>query len=218
MPGIFKVGMSQRVPELRAEDQDLNSTGVPTPFEVEYYAFFDDAQRIEREVHLGLSDFHVQKEYFRTQLETVIKAIECRDTCRPLFRRPPKVTPPDPAALRAWQLEEDSLGLSTGKPNRSGTAYDAFMARNSPTWYQPSDQNHRHDSLPTAKNGSTLAPEVALPREATVEPDAKKADARGLKDRIRSAIKETKEHHAERAARREVIVRGDSAEPSGEES
>ena len=33
MPGIVKVGMSKRVPTERALDNDLNSTGIPTPFQ-----------------------------------------------------------------------------------------------------------------------------------------------------------------------------------------
>ncbi len=47
MPGLVKVGMSTRVPDKRARDEDLNSTGVPTPFEVQYYSFFHDKAKTE---------------------------------------------------------------------------------------------------------------------------------------------------------------------------
>jgi len=89
MLGILKVGMSQRVPELRTQDNDLNSTGVPTPYEVEYYAFFDDAAASEKEAHRKLSDYHVKKEYFQAPLSTVIDTIESIVSCKVLFRRSP---------------------------------------------------------------------------------------------------------------------------------
>lgn len=35
MPGLLKIGSSTKVPTARAAE--LNTTGVPSPFEVEYY-------------------------------------------------------------------------------------------------------------------------------------------------------------------------------------
>jgi len=76
MPGILKVGMTRRVPELRINDDDLCSTGVPTPFIVEYYAFFDDRYKAEKEAHINLKEYRHSKEFFTVDIPTAIKGIE----------------------------------------------------------------------------------------------------------------------------------------------
>lgn len=53
MPGLVKVGMTQKVPTERIKDQDLNATGIPTKFVVEYYAFFDDMVNAEKKSSLN---------------------------------------------------------------------------------------------------------------------------------------------------------------------
>jgi len=72
MPGILKVGMTERVPELRVNDNDndndLCSTGVPTPFVVEYYAFFDDRYKAEKEAHINLKEYRHSKEFFTVDI------------------------------------------------------------------------------------------------------------------------------------------------------
>ena len=74
MEGLVKVGLSSRVPTERAED--LYTTGIPTPFVVEYFAFFDDMFKAERLAHQNLSSFRHGKEFFRTDVGTAIHAIE----------------------------------------------------------------------------------------------------------------------------------------------
>lgn len=76
MVGILKVGMSSRVPDIRVADPDLNSTGVPTPFEVEYYAFFDNMRSAEQEAHIKLKRYHYSKEYFKLSIEEAVAVIE----------------------------------------------------------------------------------------------------------------------------------------------
>ena len=76
MPGLIKVGMTTRNPALRAKDDDLTSTGVPTPFIVEYSAYFDDMMEAERSAHQALSDYHYGKEFFKTDVPTAIHAVE----------------------------------------------------------------------------------------------------------------------------------------------
>ncbi len=76
MSGIIKVGRSSRVPDLRTKDRDLNSTGVPTPFVVEYYAFFDDMGKAEQLAHRALAKHHSGKEFFKIDIYTAISAIE----------------------------------------------------------------------------------------------------------------------------------------------
>jgi hypothetical protein len=74
MPNKVKVGKSIKVPTERAKE--LGTTGVPTSFEVQYYAFFDDMDEAEKRAHNTLSQFHHAKEFFDTDVPTAIHAIE----------------------------------------------------------------------------------------------------------------------------------------------
>jgi hypothetical protein len=74
MPNKLKVGKSIKVPTERAKE--LETTGVPTPFEVQYYAFFDDMDEAEKRAHNRLSAFHHGKEFFDIDVPTAIHAIE----------------------------------------------------------------------------------------------------------------------------------------------
>jgi tetratricopeptide (TPR) repeat protein len=76
MPGLVKVGMSSRNPALRVKDDDLTSTGVPTPYQVQYSALFDDMRQAEILAHQKLLQFHYKKEFFKTDVATAIYAIE----------------------------------------------------------------------------------------------------------------------------------------------
>jgi len=74
MPGIIKVGMSTKVPTERAKE--LEDTGLPMPYVVQYYAFFDDMQQAEKKAHNELSKYHYNKEFFKTDVGTAINCIE----------------------------------------------------------------------------------------------------------------------------------------------
>lgn len=74
MPNTVKVGKTTKTPDNRA--QELASTGVPTPFEIEYYAFFDDMDAAERIAHQMLARNHHGKEFFAVDVATAIVAVE----------------------------------------------------------------------------------------------------------------------------------------------
>lgn len=74
MPGLLKVGFTLRDVEKRA--QELETTGVPYKFTIEYKAIVEDVERVERDVHAGLYQFHVNKEWFKCDSKTCIKVIE----------------------------------------------------------------------------------------------------------------------------------------------
>ncbi len=76
MPGLLKVGMTKKVPTHRALDKDLNTAGVPTPFQTQYYAFFDNMIFAEQQAHKKLQQFYHGKEFFKTDVPTAICAIE----------------------------------------------------------------------------------------------------------------------------------------------
>ena len=74
MPGTIKVGMSTKVPTERAKE--LEDTGLPMPYVVQYYAFFDDMRQAEKKAHNELSKYHYNKEFFKTDVGTAINCIE----------------------------------------------------------------------------------------------------------------------------------------------
>lgn len=74
MPGLVKVGMSVKTPNLRVIE--LSSTGVPTPFVLEYYAFFYDMAQAEKIAHQTLNKYHHGKEFFSIDVAAAINAIE----------------------------------------------------------------------------------------------------------------------------------------------
>lgn len=74
MPGIYKIGMTYKKPELRANE--LNTTGVPTPFKVEYCIYIENYTMIERLIHEKLKNYQFGKEFFNYELEKCILALK----------------------------------------------------------------------------------------------------------------------------------------------
>lgn len=75
MPGLLKIGRTNRVPDARMSE--LFSTGVPEPFQIIYYAMTSDAKADEAQVHKVLSRFrHTQnREFFAINSTSAIGAI-----------------------------------------------------------------------------------------------------------------------------------------------
>lgn len=73
MLGLLKVGYSTKDPKLRSAE--LNGTGLPYDFVVEYDVLIENPRDIEQLVHRELSSFHEKKEFFRTTISTVVRAI-----------------------------------------------------------------------------------------------------------------------------------------------
>ncbi len=67
MPGIVKIGFSTKDPSLRASE--LQGTGNPEPFVVEYDVLVIDPRDIEQHVHRKLSHCHYSKEFFKIGLD-----------------------------------------------------------------------------------------------------------------------------------------------------
>ena len=78
MPGIYKVGYTLKDPELRAKE--LESTGVPHPFVVDYEILVDDPYTLEQKIHKSLSKFNENKEWFNCDFLLCIATIKkCYD-------------------------------------------------------------------------------------------------------------------------------------------
>lgn len=73
MPGLLKIGKTTTDPHERSAA--LFSTGVPTPFVVEYSWIVTDCSACERLTHQALESYRVskQREFFRVSLKTALK-------------------------------------------------------------------------------------------------------------------------------------------------
>lgn len=78
MPGIYKIGFTDRAPSSRCEELS-KSTAVPMPFELLFAAEVMDAETAERELHADFSEFRVNpsREFFRLEHKQLI---DIRDT------------------------------------------------------------------------------------------------------------------------------------------
>ena len=85
MPEIIKIGYSTKDPKLRAEE--LNHTGSPYPYIVEYEVLVEEPFQIEQKLHKALSNKHEGKEWFRCSVHDAdcIKTITGRIFLVPFF-------------------------------------------------------------------------------------------------------------------------------------
>lgn len=73
MPGLLKIGYSLKDPSIRA--RELEGTGMPTPYRVEYAALVDDPHRIEQSLHDRFAHFRKRKEWFAMTLDTLVPTV-----------------------------------------------------------------------------------------------------------------------------------------------
>jgi hypothetical protein len=76
MPGLVKIGFTTKVPTERAIE--LNTTGVPSQFQVEYYCLVESPAALESAIHrkLASSRHQADREFFRLSPDLAIQAIE----------------------------------------------------------------------------------------------------------------------------------------------
>ena len=74
MPGLVKIGYSTQDPELRAKE--LNHTGSPHPYLVDYDLLVDDPREVEQQAHKVLADVREGREWFKCTAEDAIVAIK----------------------------------------------------------------------------------------------------------------------------------------------
>ncbi len=80
IPGLVKIGKTSRQPELRAA-KISGSTGVPTPFKIEWSRKVRDMDKAEADLHAALTEKRLSKrrEFFRctpTQALTAAKSLK----------------------------------------------------------------------------------------------------------------------------------------------
>lgn len=74
MPGLVKVGYSMKDPDFRAAE--LNHTGAPHPYLVEYELLIEEPYTVEQKTHKLLSQKREAKEWFRCSPEEAVAAIK----------------------------------------------------------------------------------------------------------------------------------------------
>lgn len=77
MPGVYKVGATDRSPHQRAAELS-RGTGVPIEYEVAFYGETQNAFAWEKAVHVVLAKYRVSesREFFRAPLIKIILAVE----------------------------------------------------------------------------------------------------------------------------------------------
>lgn len=80
----LKIGFTKRPVEERVKELS-SSTGVPTPFVIEYWKLTNDVEGVERLVHKELGQFRLNsnREFFNVALEVAVDAI--KDNCIPVI-------------------------------------------------------------------------------------------------------------------------------------
>jgi len=73
MPGLVKIGYSTKHPELRAKE--LDGSGLPYAYIVEYCAFLENPFDVEQATHRRLSDNNEAKEFFRVSIDDAIMCL-----------------------------------------------------------------------------------------------------------------------------------------------
>ena len=75
LPGLLKIGMTNRKPETRALEIS-SSTGVVSKFRIEYYCKVNDRFLAEKASHNRLKNYHYKKEFFKADIATAIYCVE----------------------------------------------------------------------------------------------------------------------------------------------
>jgi len=76
MPGLVKIGMTEKMPHLRAQEISAHE-GLPERMQLEYYALVAGAPRaVEQAVHKQLATARAGKEWFRCEASVAITAIK----------------------------------------------------------------------------------------------------------------------------------------------
>jgi|GEM_PF-6437445 len=76
MPGLIKIGITNRSVKERVDELSA-ATGVPKPFDIEYYCLSGDIEEIERRIHEHFASSRVLgREFFSTTVERAIEVID----------------------------------------------------------------------------------------------------------------------------------------------
>ncbi len=80
MPGLVKIGKTMRTVEERVAE--LNTTGVPAPFVIEFVKKFNNVHKAEEQLHTMMSIYRYSsaREFFRVSADTARKMVDTYHT------------------------------------------------------------------------------------------------------------------------------------------
>jgi hypothetical protein len=80
MPDLVKIGMTTQ-DDVKLRQDQLYSTGVPFPFDLEYACKVDDARRVETALHIAFGPYRVnpRREFFKIEPEQAIAILKLLD-------------------------------------------------------------------------------------------------------------------------------------------
>ena len=113
-PNLLKIGKSKKDPTTDRVNE-LNQTGVPEPFTVEYYAFVEDEDYLERVVHQKFASQRPNKnrEFFSVDCVEAINAI--------------RLLANQTSALKYDQVSFDKASSKMLKRTRLGLILDSYL-------------------------------------------------------------------------------------------
>ena len=119
---LLKIGITDTLPSNRRVNE-LYTTGVPSPFEVEYYALVKNYQRVEKIVHSRLSGLRLKKnrEFFKCSVPEAITTIRTSAdviTEEVLYKSPAVIR----AFERALQREKKAAALAAEEMQKNREA------------------------------------------------------------------------------------------------
>jgi hypothetical protein len=103
MPGLVKIGFSTKDPALRVNE--LNGTGLPHAFDIEYDVLTLDPRETEQDVHRRLAPHREAKEFFRVNPQFATQTIRdsINHSCKPFIAESQREADPtaEPEKTRA---------------------------------------------------------------------------------------------------------------------
>jgi hypothetical protein len=117
MPGLLKVGFSTKDPQLRA--RELNNTGSPQPYVVEYDALVTEPREREQQIHKTLENRRDRKEWFRCSLRDAVAAIHSITTTE---------------RMAEYYRDKAALGVATATPSRGLGSLPRGVRNSSARW------------------------------------------------------------------------------------
>jgi len=78
MPGICKIGRTDRAPSQRCKELS-DSTSAPWPFDIQFYVEVDNSIAMERDIHEALSNFRINdcREFFSCAPVVAYEWLQC---------------------------------------------------------------------------------------------------------------------------------------------
>jgi len=146
-PNLLKIGKSKKDPTTDRVNE-LNQTGVPEPFKVEYYAFVEDEDYLERVVHQKFASQRPNKnrEFFSVDCVEAIDAIRqlSEPKCKIKYEEVLYVTPEELERFRAEQEKVAKQRADEENRRFKAEAEAARQAAKAKAEYEEAERNLRN--------------------------------------------------------------------------